>query len=83
MHLRPVSFHYKPEGMVSEQRYTGFIAQETETVMDDYDVDDWALAGVSGEGIHGVSYEMLIPVLVSCVQDLTREVNELKERING
>lgn len=83
MHLRPVSFKYKPEWSPSQQRQTGFIAQEAEAVIDECEAGNWSMAGVSGEGLHYVNYEALIPVLVSCVQDLTREVAELKERLNG
>lgn len=83
MHLRPVSFKYKPEWSPSQQRQTGFIAQEAEAVIEECEAGDWSMAGVSGEGLHYVNYESLIPVLVSCVQDLTREVAELKERLNG
>lgn len=83
MHLRPVSFKYVPEWTISEKRYTGLIAQEAEAVMEDYGANDWALAGLGGMGLHSVSYEALIPVLVSCIQDLTHEVAELKEQING
>ena len=83
MHLRPVSFKYKPEWLVSDQRYTGFIAQEAEAAIDEAELGDWAMTNINGEGIHGISYEQVIPVLVACIQDLSKEVAELKERING
>ena len=83
MHLRPVSFKYKPEWLVSDQRYTGFIAQEAEAVIDECEAGNWAMTNINGEGIHGISYEQVIPVLVSCIQDMAQEIAELKERING
>lgn len=83
LNLRPVSFKYIPERQMGDTRYTGLIAQEAEAVMDECGLDNWSLASVNGEGIHGICYEALIPVLVSCVQDLSREIAELKERING
>ena len=83
LNLRPVSFKYIPERQMGDKRYTGLIAQEAEAVMDECGLDNWSLASVNGEGIHGICYEALIPVLVSCVQDLSREIAELKERING
>ena len=83
LNLRPVSFKYIPEWSPSQQRQTGFIAQEAEAVIAEKEAGDWAMANVSGEGLHCINYESLIPVLVSCVQDLTREVAELKEQING
>lgn len=83
LNLRPVSFKYIPEWSPSQQRQTGFIAQEAEAVIAEKEAGDWAMANVSGEGLHCINYESLIPVLVSCVQDLTREVAELKERLNG
>lgn len=83
MHLRPVSFKYKPEWLVSDQRYTGFIAQEAEAAIDEAEAGDWAMTNINGEGIHGISYEQVIPVLVACIQDLSKEVAELKERLNG
>jgi hypothetical protein len=83
LNLRPVSFKYIPERQMGDTRYTGLIAQEAEAVMDECGLENWSLASVNGEGMHGVCYEALIPVLVSCVQDLTREVAELKEQLNG
>ena len=83
MNLRPVSFEYIPERGMGDKRYTGFIAQEAEEVVDEFDLNNWALASINGEGMHGICYEALIPVLVACVQDQAREIAELKERING
>lgn len=83
MHLRPVSFKYRPEWLVSDQRYTGFIAQEAEAAIDEAEAGDWAMTNINGEGIHGISYEQVIPVLVACIQDLSKEVAELKEQLNG
>ena len=79
MHLRPVSFKYRPEWLVSDQRYTGFIAQEAEAVIDECEAGDWAMTNINGEGIHGISYEQAIPVLVSCIQDMKKEIEELKK----
>lgn len=83
MNLRPVSFRYKPEWTADHRKQTGFIAQEVEAAVAECEAGDWAVAGENPEGTHCVMYEALISVLVACVQDLTREVNELKERING
>lgn len=83
MHLRPVSFKYKPEWLVSDQRYTGFIAQEAEAAIDEAEAGDWAMTNINGEGIHGISYEQVIPVLVACIQDLSKEIAEIKEQLNG
>lgn len=83
MNLRPVSFRYIPEWSDSQKRQTGFIAQEAEAVLNENGAEDWALANVSGEGLHCINYESLIPVLVACVQEQAREIAELKERING
>lgn len=83
MGLRPVSFEYIPERGTGDNRYTGLIAQEVEAIRDEHGLDKWTLASVNGEGMHGVCYEQLVPVLVACVQDLTREIAELKEQING
>lgn len=83
MNLRPVSFRYIPEWSDSQKRQTGFIAQEAEAVLNENSAEDWALANVSGEGLHCINYESLIPVLVACVQEQAREIAELKEQING
>lgn len=83
MSLRPVSFEYIPERGMGDNRYTGLIAQEAEAVIAEHGLDEWALASVNGEGIHGVCYEQLVPVLVACMQDMAKEIAELKERING
>lgn len=83
MSLRPVSFQYIPERGMGDNRYTGLIAQEAEEVMDEHGLEEWALASVSGEGLHGICYEQLVPVLVACVQDMAKEIAELKERLDG
>ena len=83
MNLRPVSFKYKPEWSPSQQRQTGFIAQEAEAVIEECEAGNWGMTGVSGEGLHCINYESLIPVLVSCVQDMAKEIAELKEQLNG
>ena len=83
MRLRPVSFQYKPEWSSNQQRQTGFIAQEAETAVAECEAGDWSLTAVSGEGWHCINYESLIPVLVSCIQDMSKEIAELKEQING
>lgn len=83
MNLRPVSFRYIPEWSDSQKRQTGFIAQEAEAVLNENGAEDWALANVSGEGLHCINYESLIPVLVACVQEQAKEIAELKEHING
>ena len=83
MNLRPVSFRYKPEWSSNQARQTGFIAQEAESAVEDCEAGDWGLTSISGDGLHGINYEALIPVLVSCVQEQAREIAELKERING
>ena len=83
MNLRPVSFRYIPEWSDSQKRQTGFIAQEAEAVLNENSAEDWALANVSGEGLHCINYESLIPVLVACVQEQAREIAELKEQLNG
>ena len=83
MNLRPVSFKYKPEWSPSQQRQTGFIAQEAEAVIEECEAGNWGMTGVSGEGLHCINYESLIPVLVSCVQDMAKEIAEPKEQLNG
>ena len=80
MNLRPVSFKYKPEWSPSQQRQTGFIAQEAEAVIEECEAGNWGMTSVSGEGLHCINYESLIPVLVSCVQEQAREIAELNYR---
>lgn len=81
--LRPVSFRYRPEWSSNQRRQTGFIAQEAEAVIEEQGAGDWGMTSISGDGWHGINYEALIPVLVSCVQDMAKEIAELKEKING
>ena len=85
MHLRPVSFRYVPEWSSSDQRWTGFIAQEVDEAMEECGVEagSWSATNVDGEGIHRIHYPSLISVLTACVQNLAKEVAELKEQING
>ena len=83
MHLRPVSFKYKPEWLDSDQRYTGFIAQEAEAAISECEAGDWAMTSVNSEGIHGITYGQVIPVLVACVQDMQMEINALWTKLNN
>ena len=83
MHLRPVSFRFKPEWSANHRLQTGFIAQEVEAAIAECGGDDWAVTNITGDDIHCVTDGALISVLVACVQDLTREVAELKEQLNG
>lgn len=80
MNLRPVSFKYKLEFSPSTQRHTGVIAQEAERTMSAYGVENWSFAKIGGGDVHCISYEALVPVLVSCVQDMAKDIADLKEQ---
>ena len=66
--LRPVEFDYKDDGKKS----IGFIAEEVNEILPEI------VTKINGE-IEGVEYEHLIAPLVAIIQELRKEINELKK----
>ncbi|MFY9288869.1 MAG: tail fiber domain-containing protein [Alphaproteobacteria bacterium] len=71
MQLNPVSFKFKSSG----QDGLGVVAQDTEKVYPE-------LVNDRGDGMKAVNYEGLIAPLISAVQELKKENDELKDALN-
>lgn len=65
--INPVEFTWKDNGTISY----GVIAQELEKVLP-------ATVSTDADGIKTVSYDQLIPFLISAVQDLQRQIDNLR-----
>ena len=82
--LRPVDFKFK-EGQ-SNRVHTGFIAQEVEEVLGDNDKAMLIKTKVTDENtgeeqeLYSLRYNEIIAPLVKAVQELSREVEELKAK---
>lgn len=72
--IRPVTYRWKDKEVYGEDLQIGIIAQELEQVLPE-------VVQKSEEGQYGVDYVKLIPVLVKAVQDLSKEVQELRAKI--
>ena len=73
--LRPVTFDWKASDIddIPNERY-GFIAQEVEEVIPE------AVANRKN-GFKGVKYELLVPVLIEAVKELSGTVSKLEEKL--
>jgi hypothetical protein len=71
--LRPVSFDWKD----SKETEYGFIAEEV------YDLDTTLVTKSGEDELQGVKYTKLIPLLVKKVQEQDKQINKLKDLLNG
>lgn len=78
LELRPRQYNFKNDPM-KKTRY-GFIAQEVETLFPEW-IETTTLTGDAGETIKTIHTLEVIPLLLMKIQDLQKQVNELKERI--
>jgi len=69
----------EPMGGSDEYHY-GFIAQEIKEVVDQYNVSDYKVWSVDPDGRQRVSKTRMITTLVKAVQELSAEVEELKNK---
>ena len=70
----PVTFQYKTTGQWS----AGFIAQDVDTLQDELEVY-YPLTGYNKKTEkYKIYYRTYIPLLVSCIQNLQNQINELK-----
>jgi hypothetical protein len=73
--LNPVAYEWKtdeyPEMKFSNGTQLGFIAQDVENIIPEVVTTD-------SEGYKGISYEKIIPVLTSAMQEQQREIEQLK-----
>ena len=64
----------------SDKYYYGFIAQDVKEAIDKYNADDYSAWGVNSDGRQRVSKESIIVTLVKAVQELSAQVEELKNK---
>jgi hypothetical protein len=58
----------------------GFIAQDFQRIQEKYGVEWLGLVDDSDENQLKINYIRLIPILVKSIQELTREIEELKNK---
>ena len=62
----------------------GFVAQDLDKSQQDADAEDYlSLVLKNNPDKLEASYGKLVPVLVKAVQELSQQVEELKEKLNG
>ena len=71
LNLKAVEYSFKVDS--TQQRHYGFIAQEVEQIYPE-------LVKTSAVGYKTVNYLEMIPILVSKIQDMQREIDELKAK---
>lgn len=78
MKLKPILFNYKPGwGYSSDKPYYGFLAEDVEKILP-------ILVGHDENGnVRSADYVGLIPVLVKSIQEMQKEINQLKYQIKG
>ena len=74
--LKPCSFKYKSDE--DGKTHTGFIAQDVKEAMDAHGLDSRGIVEGSEEDFYGLNYSEIIAMLVAKVQDLQKQVDELK-----
>ena len=72
INLNPVSFKFKED--IKSKEHFGFIAQDIEKIYPELVKD-------SEMGYKTVNYIELIPILVSKIQEMDKEIKELKEKL--
>lgn len=83
--LRPVKFTWEQrDGGRLDILDSGFIAQELMAVEDEYDANEWLhLTSRNNPDRYEAAPARLIPILVKAIQDLSAEIETLKEQLNG
>jgi len=72
LHLNPVNYNFKLD--VNKKKHNGFIAQDVEKYYPE-------LINNKIAGVKSLSYIELIPILVSKIQIMQKELDELKQKI--
>jgi hypothetical protein len=95
--LRPVTYEWKPNYefpkdfaeyneenlMTLNVRMHGLVAQEVKAALDKTGVERFAGWREDPDGCQRISKEMFVIPLIKAVQELSDEVKELKEKLNG
>ena len=77
--LKPLRFDWKlQEGQTEVRKDIGFTAQDLLEVQDTTGINIPNLVNTNDPEKYGVCYTQLIPILVKAIQDLKKEVDELK-----
>ncbi len=75
MALNPVNYQWKtdeyPEMKFSNGTQLGFIAQDVEKIIPE-------VVTTNNEGYKGISYEKIVPVLTSAIQEQEKKIEQLK-----
>jgi hypothetical protein len=76
--LNPVNYEWKtdeyPEMKFSKDAQLGFIAQDVENIIPEVVTTD-------NNGYKGISYEKIVPVLTSAIQEQQKEIEQLKTMV--
>ena len=81
--LKPLRFDWKlQEGQTDVRKDIGFTAQDLLEVQDTTGINIPNLVNTNDPEKYGVCYTQLIPILVKAIQDLKKEVDELKNAKN-
>ena len=81
MNLKPVSWDWnRRDGSMEGKKDSGFIAQDTDSVIQDFNAEDIlpSLVDKTNTDQWALGNAALIPVLVKAIQELKAEINELK-----
>ncbi len=81
MDLKPVTWDWnRRDGSMEGKKDSGFIAQDTDSVVQDYNAEDVlpTLVDKTNTDQWALGNAALIPVLVKAIQELKAEINELK-----
>ena len=70
--MRPIIHEWTPEANMGDGKSIGFIAQEMEEIIPEV---------VSGEETKSLDYPKLVAVLTAAIQELSQEIETLKQRI--
>ena len=80
--LRPRRFDWKENQGDGSKDTPGFIAQEVEQVMPEL-VVPWRVTGAKDDDHKGLATGNLIPTLVKAIQELSAEIETLKQKVNA
>ena len=81
MKLRPVSYDWKKEVDADKTNSLGFIAQEVEKVIPELVTESKTI--FDDKKAKGVDYVKMVAVLTKAIQEQQKQIEELKEIING
>ena len=79
--LKPVMYDWKNEEKGSDN--IGFIAQDVQEVIPELVNESEMLNGKEGETKLGVEYSKMVAVLTKAIQEQQKQIDELKQIING